>query len=278
MHNNVILIHGAWHASWCWSLVTERLAARGIASVAVDLDGHGLKSRSPGSRWARPFDPAAYATAPADAADLTVTSTATTLVRDIRAINGGEPCVVVAHSMGGTTATAAAESAPELFAHLVYVSAFAPVSGLPGEAYFGAPEAEGGMLATLLAADPATVGALRLDTGDRGLHAAIRETLYADVDEATAAAAISLLTPDASTGVSREAFTVTPGRYGAIARTYITCTKDNAIPLALQRRFIKETDAVSGTPTTVVELDSSHSPFLSQPTALANAIATAAAR
>jgi alpha-beta hydrolase superfamily lysophospholipase len=105
---NVILVHGAWHGSWCWSLVTKQLAARGIPSVAVDLDGHGLKSRSPVSRWSRPFDPAAYATESADAADITVTSTATSLVGQIKVIGGGEPCVVVAHSMGGIIASAAA--------------------------------------------------------------------------------------------------------------------------------------------------------------------------
>jgi hypothetical protein len=43
----------------------------------------------------------------------------------------------------------------------------------------------------------------------------------------------------------------------------------------LQRLFIKEIDAVSSKPTAVVELDSSHSPFLSQPAALAAAIAAA---
>jgi hypothetical protein len=44
---------GAW--------VTEQLAGRGISSVPVDLDGHGLKNRSPFLPWSRPFDPAAYA-------------------------------------------------------------------------------------------------------------------------------------------------------------------------------------------------------------------------
>ncbi|MFG2793767.1 alpha/beta fold hydrolase [Streptomyces sp. NPDC048419] len=43
----VVLVHGFWHGSWCWSLVSEQLASRGVASVAVDLDGHGLKSRAP---------------------------------------------------------------------------------------------------------------------------------------------------------------------------------------------------------------------------------------
>jgi hypothetical protein len=34
----VILIHGFWHRSWCWSRVTEQLASRGIPPVAVDLE------------------------------------------------------------------------------------------------------------------------------------------------------------------------------------------------------------------------------------------------
>jgi pimeloyl-ACP methyl ester carboxylesterase len=274
MHN-VILVHGAWHGSWCWNLVTEQLAGRGISSTAIDLDGHGLKSRSPVSRWSRPFDPAAFATEPTEAAGITVTSTASSLVRDISTLGGGKPCVVVAHSMGGIIASAAAELAPELFSHLVYVSAFAPVSGQPAEAYFAAPEAEGGMLGALLAADPACVGALRIDPGDPGRHPVIRETFYGDVDDATAAAAISLLTPDAALGVAKETFPVTPDRYGTIPHTYVVCTKDNTNPIPLQRRFIREIDAVSGKPASVVELDSSHSPFLSQPVALASVIAEA---
>ncbi len=91
--------------------------------------------------------------------------------------------------------------------------------------------------------------------------------------ETAATAAISLLGPDAPAGIPGEAFTVTPGRYGAIPHTYVTCANYNAIPIALQRRFIEEINAISSTPTTVVELDSSHSPFLSQPAALATAIA-----
>lgn len=272
---NVTLVHGFWHGSWCWSLVSEQLAGRGIQSVAVDMDGHGLKSRSPLTRWERPFDPAAFAVEPSSVAGVTASSAAETLVGQLKAIGGGEACVVVAHSMGGTVVTAAAEQAPELFAHLVYVTAFAPVSGLPAGAYIVSPENEGSMVPDLLSADPAVTGALRIDTGDRGRHAVIREAFYGDVDEATATAAIALLGPDAPAGVPAEAFTVTRGRYGAVPHTYVACTKDNTVPIALQRRFISEIDAISHTPTTVVELDSSHSPFLSQPAALAAAIAGA---
>ena len=44
---------------------------------------------------------------------------------------GDVGCRPVAHSMSGVVAAAAAELAPELFAHLVYVTAFAPVVGMP---------------------------------------------------------------------------------------------------------------------------------------------------
>ncbi|WP_369394373.1 alpha/beta fold hydrolase [Streptomyces sp. CG1] len=268
----VILVHGFWHGSWCWSLVAEQLAASGIPSVAVDLDGHGLKSHSPRSRWHRPFDPAAFAAEPSGTSPVTASSAAVTLVQQIRVIGGGEPCVVVAHSMGGAVATAAAELEPSLFAHLVYVSAFAPVNGAAAE-YSASPENEGETSSSLLVADPLVVGAARIDAGDPGRHAAIRETFYGDVDEATAKAAISLLTPDGPLGIPAEAFAVTADRYGTIPHSYVVCTKDNAIPPALQRRFVDEIDTVSVMPTKVTELDCSHSPFLSQPAALAAVIA-----
>lgn len=267
----VVLVHGFWHGSWCWSLVTQELAARGIGSVAVDLDGHGLKSRSPASRWARPFDPAAFAAEPSAAA-VTATSAAATLVRQIGFIGGGRPCVVVAHSMGGTVATAAAEAEPSLFARLVYVSAFAPVRGAAAE-YSASPQNAGETYSALLAGDPLAIMAARLDTGDAAAHAAIRHTLYGDVDLDTAQAAIGLLQPDGPAGIPAEAFPVTPGRFGSVPHSYVVCTKDNALPAALQRRFVAEIDAVSAAPTAVTDLDSSHSPFLSQPAALAGIIA-----
>jgi pimeloyl-ACP methyl ester carboxylesterase len=268
---NVILVHGNWHGSWCWSLVTAQLAARGVSSVAVDLDGFGLKSRSPYARWGRPFDAAAFATEKSPTADVTASSAAGTLVDQIRLVSGGEPCVVVAHSMGGAVATAAAELAPELFAELVYLTAFAPVTGLPAAAYIGMPEFAGSQVGALLAADPDAVGTLRIDTGDR--HAAVRACLYGDVDQDTADAAIALLSPDASFGIATEVLTITPARYGRIPHSYIVCTGDNAIPAAAQRRFVGEIDAVSAAPTTVVEMTTSHSPFLSRPGELADVIA-----
>ena len=67
----------------------------------------------------------------------------------------------------------------------------------------------------------------------------------------------------------------TAERYGSVPHSYVVCARDNAIRPELQRLFVKETDAVSAQPTTVVEFDASHSPFLSQPAALADVIRAA---
>jgi pimeloyl-ACP methyl ester carboxylesterase/hemerythrin-like domain-containing protein len=268
----VVLVHGSWHSSWCWSLVTEHLAGLGVPAVAVDMDGHGLKGPSPRSRWQRPFDPAAYAAEPSPVATVTASSAAATLIGQLRRIGNGRPCVLVAHSMGGVVATAVAEQAPELVSEVVYLSAFAPVSGKPTSYYFTLPEASPAVL-DLLVGDFAQTGALRVDTGDPERHDAIRDAFYNDVDDTTAVAAISMLTSDGPLGIPGETLTVTGERYGTVQHTFVVCLRDNAFPVALQRRFIAEIDAVSAKPTTVLEIDSSHSPFLSRPAELARIIA-----
>jgi pimeloyl-ACP methyl ester carboxylesterase len=172
--------------------------------------------------------------------------------------------------MGGAVATALAERFPGLVAGVVYVTAFAPTAGLPPTAYITLPE--NAMVGDQLAADPMTVGALRFDTGDSTRHAALVETFYGDVPAEVAAAAISLLGSDAPAGMAAEPFTATAARYGRPPHTYVVCEQDYAIRPDLQRRFIREIDAIAAEPTTVVTLDASHSPFLSQPAALVDAI------
>ncbi|HYQ62921.1 alpha/beta hydrolase [Actinophytocola sp.] len=270
----VVLVHGYWHGSWCWSLVTEHLAGLGVPAVAVDMDGHGLNSRSPRARLRRPFDPDAFATEPSPVADVTASSAAAKLVDQLRRIGGGRPCVVVAHSMGGVVATLAAELAPELVSELVYLSAYAPVSGKPTTDYFTLPEA-GNTALGLFVGDFTAVGAFRMDTGDPERQSVIREAFYHDVDDDTAAAAISLLTPDGPIGAPAETINVTAERYGAIPHTYVQCRQDKVFPLALQQLFVAEIDAVSSRPTVVRQLETSHSPFLSQPAELALVIASA---
>jgi pimeloyl-ACP methyl ester carboxylesterase len=41
---HVVLVHGAWHGAWCWAALQAELENRGIASLAVDLPGHGASN------------------------------------------------------------------------------------------------------------------------------------------------------------------------------------------------------------------------------------------
>lgn len=42
----VVLVHGAWHASWCWANIEQHLNNAGITAIAVDLPGHDTPGSS----------------------------------------------------------------------------------------------------------------------------------------------------------------------------------------------------------------------------------------
>ncbi|MBX6767090.1 MAG: alpha/beta fold hydrolase, partial [Actinomadura rubrobrunea] len=106
----LVLLHGYWHGSWCWTSVIAELAARGRVAMAVDMAGHGLNARRPAAAWARPFDEAAFAAAPSSLAGVSLDDAADLLVAQLKRL--GRPCVLVAHSMGGNGATRVAEQDP----------------------------------------------------------------------------------------------------------------------------------------------------------------------
>lgn len=97
--DQVVLVHGGMHASWCWERVLPHLRRN---AVAVDLPGR------PGST---PVPP-------------TLDSWADTVVQA-----AANRSAVVAHSLGGLVALAAADRAPERIAGIVLVAAAVPRSG-----------------------------------------------------------------------------------------------------------------------------------------------------
>jgi pimeloyl-ACP methyl ester carboxylesterase len=269
----ILLLHGFWHGTWCWSEVLARLAGAGRRALAVDMAGHGLRARRPAAVTARPFDPAALATEASPTAGTGLDEAAALLISQVRALGGGTPVIAVAHSMGGNVLTRAVQDTPGLFAHAVYVTAFMPASGVPAAAYIFAPENEGDLAGASLVADPAKIGGLRLDPSspDPGYHQQLRDAFYGDVDPAVADAAIALISPDAPAGIAGGATTLTAGGWGSVRRSYVVCTRDRALQPAMQRKFIADADAAfPGNPVTVHTLESSHSPFLSMPDDLAD--------
>lgn len=78
----LLFVHGAWHGAWCWSEhFLDYFAARGYASHALSLRGHGTSDGRQGLRWTRIAD----------------------YVADLAQVIATLPCppIVVAHSMGG---------------------------------------------------------------------------------------------------------------------------------------------------------------------------------
>ncbi|MFI1509042.1 alpha/beta fold hydrolase [Streptomyces sp. NPDC020597] len=271
----LLFLHGYWHGSWCWSEVIAKVTAAGRQAVAVDMAGHGLNARRPECLSRRPFDPDAVATEASPVAGVGLDEAADLLASQIRQVGRGGPVTVVAHSMGGTVLTRAAQQVPELVGHMVYLTAFMPASDIPAVAYIQSADNEGELVGPSLRADPTVIGALRFDLASENAayRQQLRQAFFGDVDPVVADAALGLLSPDAPVGIAAGATTLTRDGWGSIPRTYVTCAQDMAIRPALQRRFITEADAAfPDNSTSVVALDASHSPFLSMPDQVADIV------
>ncbi|MFI0418860.1 alpha/beta fold hydrolase [Spongiactinospora sp. 9N601] len=276
MSTPILFLPGFWHGSWCWSEVQAHLTHTGRTTLAVDMAGHGLRAQWPRSITKRPFVPQDFAEEVSPMAGIGLDQAGDLLVAQIERLGRGRPVTVVAHSMGGAVLTRAAEQAPRLVAHAVYLTAYMPASGVPALEYTRMPESDGNLVPAALLGDPGATGVLRLDvlSGDPAYRDLLREAFCADVDPVTAEAALGMLTPDSPVGIGMETTTLTRRGWGSVPRTYIKCARDMAVRPALQARFIAEADAAfPGNPTATAALDASHSPFLSMPGEVARIVA-----
>lgn len=267
-----VLVHGAWHSSACWADVTPALFGPGARAIAIDLPGAGLGARFPAAYLAE--GQRGLAEEPSPLRDLTLDETADAVVATLRALRSDGPgrrTVLVGHSLGGPTITRAAESAPELVDHLVYVAALVPTALGSSAAYLALPEA-GPRYPFLYVGDPAVIGATRINprSTDPAYRDLLHRTFYGDVDEERFLAFAAGLTPDNPVGIARATVGATAQRWGSIPRTYVLTTQDRVVTPAVQQRMIDDADRLApGTRFRVVPIDSSHSPFASRPGDLA---------
>ncbi|GMT99095.1 alpha/beta fold hydrolase [Corallococcus caeni] len=265
-----LLIHGAWHNALHWTRVSEALSAKGHQVVAIDLPGHGLNARFPASYLTG--DTARFKEERSPQADLTLDDCADAVVAALEKLQGGpSKPVLVGHSAGGTVITRAAEKAPHLIGRLVYLSAYVPLRLQSASGYGALPEAHTPYSEALFIGDAAKVGAVRINPrGDAAYREALRAGFYHDVDEAAFLPFALTLTPDIPLSLWTGKVGATKERWGRIPRSYLRCAQDRALAPALQDLMIREADAFTpGNAFTVDTLDSSHSPFASQPQKLA---------
>lgn len=231
----IILVHGACHGAWCWRDVIPGLTARGHDVVALDMPGRGV----PGP----------------ECADLTLADQAQVI------LDVAQPgAVLVGHSAGGLSISAAAQARPEIAGHLVYVAALLPGDG----------DSLNGLMQGLTG-ERASIPILRtdnklgyiFDTNGAG------PALYNGASDEDAAWALTQVCAE-PTGPHRDRIALGPA-FDALPKSYVRCSEDRVIPAVDQTRMARDLP-----PENIHDLATGHSPFLSEAPALTQIIDTIA--
>jgi len=270
-----LLVHGAGTSSCMWAPLQRQLAVDGYRSYAIDLPGHGLQAQYPVAYQA-PQDLEALGSEVSTLATVTLDDNVDAVLSAARALAKTGPVRLVGASLGGITIGAAASRAPELFAHIVYVSAWVCVERANPIEWMGEPEFATSMLPGLggvAVGDPAVIGTGRANyrTADRTQLALLHEATMAEATEAEFLAFLNIMQPDESVLVMTGDGSLDPNTWGTIPRTFVRLSQDRSIPPALQDRMIADADrAVPHNEFAVHTIDSSHAGFIRHSTTVAS--------
>jgi pimeloyl-ACP methyl ester carboxylesterase len=166
------------------------------------------------------------------------------------------PAVLVGHSRSGAIISAVAEAAPEKISRLVYLSGFLLKRG---QSVLAAAQED--ILLPIVMDAEVRACTLAADAADR---------IYAGCTEEDAAFAQAQWRAEPLFGLTAP-LRVTAERFGTVPRDYIECTQDQVISLAAQRKM-----QAAWPVQRVITLETGHSPFLSAPGTLADALAALA--
>lgn len=235
----IVLIHGAFENAQVWGHVTAKLQKDGYQVVTVDLPG-------------RPGNP------------MTPDKISLDLYRDtvVQALSSTKrPAVVVGHSFGGIVISAAAEQAPMKIKTLVYLAAYLPQ--------------DGDSLVSLAQRDPdAKIGPhlqIQKDKGVASIEYSARADLFANGGPDGLRKAIPDLILDEPLAPLATPVKVTSANFGKVDKVYIHTTLDQVISPAFQAKMVAATPVRAE-----YTLQTGHTPFLTDPDGLADAIERAA--
>jgi pimeloyl-ACP methyl ester carboxylesterase len=235
----IVLVHGAFETSDVWGYVSGKLKHDGYKVISVDLPG-------------RPGNPlpmgqvtlAGYQQAVSDA-----------IAHERR------PVVLVGHSFAGIVISAEAEAEPAKIKTLVYVAAYIPQNGES--------------LLTLATSDKdSKLGPLLKIEKDKGVAsvdpvagaAVFANDAPAPVQDAVAKAIVDEPLAPLATPVA-----LTESRFGRVDKVAIHTLLDEVVSPALQARMAQSTPL-----RLQLTINTGHTPFITQPDALAAEIETAA--
>ena len=228
-----ILIHGSWHSAWNWHKVIPILEKRGHKAIAIDLPGMG-RDKTP-------------------IKEVRMKTTVQTICNLVNTFE--EQVILVGHSKNGIMISQTAELIPHKIEKLIYLAAYLIPDGKTQRDY--------SMQDTFGVLKPYVV--LDKETGSSTLQSEIyKEGLYHDcADDIPELAKLLLGAESVESGIVP--LQLTEENFGSIPRYYIECTEDRAVTPFIQKKMYNETICKK-----VYRLNTSHSPFFSQPKELSN--------
>lgn len=237
---DIVLVHGAWMGASAWVRVAEDLRKQGFNVRAVELPGHGADN-TPASQL--------------------------TLDGYVKAVAAALPATgqatVVGHSMAGMVISALAQAEPAKVAHLVYVAAYLPQNG--------------DSLYKLSTMDKdSRVGKYWTQSDPKSYSPAsiraegIAEVFCQDCSDIDKKWLVETHKAEAVPPMATPV-TLSAPNFGKVPRTYVHTSQDMAVSYNLQKAML----AAAGGAQTVATLETSHTPMLTQPQALARIIAQA---
>ncbi len=239
----LLLVHGGFLDRHCWDLSLPFLKDQGFVPHTVSMPGNGRDTIS--------------------AFSATMAKNAKAICDKVEEIGG--PVVLLGHSMGGYSISAAAEMCPGPISQMIYLSGWLPEQA--GMSMLQMDKNHADVIKGPLV-EPAVNWKLL-----RGVLQANPETCsqflcHTATDEGIAFLRSNLHPQPIRPGLSKVAWS--EARMGAIPKAYIECAEDRAIPLGGQKHFQK-----NATFERVVTINSDHCPFISEPEMFAKAVAEA---
>lgn len=235
-----VLVHGAYQDANAWGHVVQTLTENGHTVRAIDLPGHGRNRAS--------------------AASLTLAHYRDAVMRVVA--TSREKVILVGHGSSGVVISAVAEAIPERIASLVYVSAYLPKDGQSIMDLSLADRGKAITVANWQTDRDKTIGAVAAP--DRAA------VFCGDCNGAFQAYILQHFQPEPLRPMS-DKVRLTQRRFGQVPKAYVFTTLNRAISPAHQRAMAADPRIRSYT------MNTSHSPFFTQPDNL-SAILMAEAR
>ena len=231
-----ILVHGAWHGSWCWKYLAQHIKDLGHEVLTPDLPGHYNN--------------------PLDFKEVTLDKYVNHIIKLIE--NSDKKIVLVGHSMAGIVISQVVEKIPDKIKSLVYISAFIPDnegSLIDQEKLAKVPSAS---LATTIHEEEFSISLDRNQIPELFFNRCSAEDISYGLRHIQKQPLMPFMN---KVSIAKN--------FSNAQKLYIECLQDNAIHIQDQRRMYSKIACE------VAKLDTDHSPFFSKPYELASLILAA---